>query len=395
MPVWLGASSIVALLGMGLFSQNVISRLLVDNNDPSGGAVYIARTFDSYTNGLSGDFLGDQGPDSQMASYGVLGFAYSNNVIRGISSYPADDLSLNGLFECNSVNCTFELYDTLNICTQCVDLSEEVRTDSGRFVLRSGVLSIDFEDGILNITSGTHYPDWDHLDTDALGPLLIHYFALVHDRDFPESKPAAVECAAYWCVATYQSSVLNGLLYEVPENANRLDSSTQYKTNGNTVTNTSDSARTYYGQEQDIYIQPDTCRFNQTTFEGPEDCTFRVTAVAQLAMQNFLTKGYMGNPPLLSGSEEFGGAPYTWRTTTFAAAALDSVCSPEPDERCQYRLAESISTSFTNMTAFMTNIMRKTSGFDEISYGVSYTSIQVYHIRYNSEFLQYPSANPH
>jgi hypothetical protein len=116
--------------------------------------------------------------------------------------------------------------------------------------------------------------------------------------------------------------------------------------------------------------------------------------MAQLAMQNFLTKGYMGNPPLLSGSEEFGGAPYTWRTTTFAAAALDSVCSPEIDEQCQHRLAESISTSFTNMTAFMTNIMRKTSGFDEISCGVSYTSTQVYHIRYDRVLLRLSALTP-
>jgi hypothetical protein len=265
MPVWLGASCIVALLGMGLFSQNVISRPFVNNNDAIGGAVYIARTFDSYTSGLSGDFLGDQGPDSQMASYGVLGFAYSNNVIRGISSYPVDDLSLNGLFECNSVNCTFEFYDTLNICAQCVDLSGEIRIDSGRFVLRSGVLSIDVEDGVLNITSDTHYPDWDQLTIGAPGPLLIHYFALVHDRDFPESKPAAVECAAYWCVATYQSSVLNGLLYEVPANTDPLETSTQYKTNGNTFTNTSDSARTYYGQEQDIYTPVDSTKAHSRT----------------------------------------------------------------------------------------------------------------------------------
>jgi hypothetical protein len=363
--------------------------------DSNGGVVYVGRLYDSYTYGLSGNILNDQGPDPRMASYGVLGLAQSSNVIIGFPGYPEDDLSLTGLVYCNSANCTFELYDTLEICARCVDLSEEVRIDSGRFDLRSGLLSIDVENGFINITSDTGYPDWDQLNTGALGPLLIHYFALMHDSDFPESKPAAVECAAYWCVARYRSSVLNGSLYEVPGYADPLEISTQYKSDDNTITNTSDSARTYYGQEQDIYIRPDTCRFNQTIFGGPEKCTFRVTAMAQIGLQNFLMKGYKGSPPLLSGSDEFCGAPNTWRTTSFAAANLGSVCLPEIDEHCQHRVAESMSTSFTNMTAFMTNIVRKTIRYGDFSFGASYTPSQVYHIRYDTELLQYHSGNRH
>jgi hypothetical protein len=396
MPVWLGASCIVALLGTGLFSQNVITRPFVNIIDSPGGVVYISRTLDSYTYGLSGDIFDDQGPDSQMASYGLLGFAYSSNIIAGTSAYPYDDLSLNGLFQCDSANCTFELYDTLSICTQCVDISEEIRIDSDRFVLRSGVLSIDIEKGVLNITSDTDYPDWDRLKMDAPGPLLVHYLALVHDLDYSDANPAAVECVAYWCVAAYQSSVRNGLLYEVPGNADHLKTKTQYNTNGNTITNTSDSAHTFYGQEQDVVIRLETCRFNRTMYEDSESCTFRVTAMAQLALQNFLSKGYMGNLPLLSGSKEFVGAPNVWRTTSFAASALDSVCWPAPDERCQHRLVESISTSFTNMTAFMTNVIRKTTDDADFSYGTLYASTQVYHIRYDREFLHIHiiAANP-
>jgi hypothetical protein len=382
MPVWLGASCVFALLGMGLFSQNVITRKFIDIEDPIGGVINISRLYDHWSWGLSGDALGDQGPGPQMVSYGISGFAYASNVISQYSG-PEDDYSRNGQFDCNTAECTFQPYNTLRICARCMDVSPEVIVERNRFVLRSGLLSLDIENGVVNVTSDTDYPGWHELNVDAPVPLLVRYLALGHDNDFRDKPPVATECVAYWCVGLHHSYTSNNLLYEMPgKDDSPSDYDPQYDLYDYTVTNTSTSARTYYGQEQDVYIRLDRCQFNQTTFDDSGNCTFRVTATTQLAMQNFLSKGYLGNP-FLSGAQELIIAPNTWRSTSFAANAIASVCYSTTDDKCQDRLTESMSTSFTNMTMFMSNVIRKTHSRDvqEISYGTSYESIQVYHIR--------------
>ena len=90
-----------------------------------------------------------------MASYASLGFAYASNVISGYSLYPEDDISRQGLAVCDQLNCSYGLFDTLAICPRCADVSQDISLDSGRYVLRDGVLSLDVDRGSINITSGT------------------------------------------------------------------------------------------------------------------------------------------------------------------------------------------------------------------------------------------------
>lgn len=382
MPVWLGASCVVALLGTSLFSQNVIARHSLDTSTLDAGTVNVAQGYDHFTRGLSGNTFGDQGPSAQMASYGNFGFAYATNFIRGFSNFPSDDLSLNGQAWCNKSNCTFEPFDTLRICAHCADISREVNRESGRLSLRSDLLSLDVENGIVNLTSDTNYPDWDWLSVNAPAPLLVHYFALTQVRA-QNASPAAIECAAYWCVATYDSYRSNSLVYEVPRIVNTSSAGTPKDLNNAAITNHSASALTHYGLENDIYIRPDICHLGNKSFTDAKHCTFRVTAETQLGLQNFLSKRYFGMPPLLTGSQESIGGPNgtEWRTSSFAANALGSVCY-NGDDYCMDHRAEGIGTSFTNLTQFMSNVIRKTLGHGTgyIS-GTSHEFHQVYHIR--------------
>jgi len=150
-----------------------------------------------------------------MASYGNLGFAYASNIIAGYSTYPYDDISLQGLAYCDHLNCTYGLFDTLSICPRCADVSQAMSLHSGRYLLRDGVLSLGADRGAINITSDTEFSDWDRLGIKSPGPLLVHYLAMVCDNDSQDTPPAAVECVAYWCAVTNYSEMLDGVLKEI------------------------------------------------------------------------------------------------------------------------------------------------------------------------------------
>jgi hypothetical protein len=184
---------------------------------------------------------------------------------------------------------------------------------------------------------------------------------MVRDNDVQDTPPATVECAAYWCVVTDYAQMVNGSLHEARGDLYTFASAPDAPhTDMVVVMNSSVAARTSYGQEQNIYMRPETCRINQTTTSNAEDCSFRVSAQAQLGLQNFLSKRYFGIAPLLTGSEEKNDSDsdsQAWRTTSFAANAVSFAC--EDPGTCQDSLIQSISFSFSNLTAFMSNAMRK------------------------------------
>ena len=375
----------IALLGMGLFSQNVITRQQTEIRTSEGGWIRVSRAYDEASLGHTGDTLGDQGPTAAMASYGNLGFAYASNIIAGYSVWPDDDISRYGLAFCDGLNCTYGTYDTLGICPRCADVSKEIVHDSGHYVLRDGALSLDADKGSINITSDTSFSDWDRVGIRSPGPLLVHYLAMVRDNDVQDTEPVAVECAAYWCVVTNYAQMVNGSLIEARSDFYTFASAPDAPHADIVVTtNSSASARTSYGQEEDIYIRPETCRINQTTTSNAEDCSFRVSAQAQLGLQNFLSKGYFGIAPLLSGSRERTGSEDSqgWRTTSLAANAVSFACTDLGP--CQASLVESISTSFSNLTAFMSNVIRKSAAADDGPYfssGTASTTVLIYDLR--------------
>lgn len=388
MPVWLGACCVLTLLGTSLFTHNVITTTTMDIANTEGGSVNILQSYRRSSRGLSGSALGDQGPTLPIASYGAIGFAFPANVIQDYSSSPDDDLSLHGKAHCDTMNCTFEPYENLRICAHCEDVSKEIYVESGRSLLRSGVLSLDAEKGFVNITSDMDYPRWDWLSEDAPVPLLVHYLALAQ-AGVKDQDPIAVECAAYWCVTTYKSRMSHGTLDETPWGATPSGGGYGYDPNEHTFTNRSTSARTHHGQNNSIYIRPDTCQFNGSTFNDSRNCTFHVGAASQNGLQNFLTEGYYGGiPPLLKGSAERvnSSSNASWSITSLAANAIVGACSETAgDAKCQPLLHDTIATAFTNLTAFMSNVLRKSgpSG-PAFVYGMSHELRQVYHIRCDS-----------
>ncbi len=154
----------------------------------------------------------EQVPSSQNSTLPVR-FSYPNDLVLSFKA-----AAYNGLFGsghnaltpyCPSGNCTWAPYQTLAVCSQCVnaaDLIEYTRSDhqvqscnfdddnsSCLWSLPNGLALTD--SAILN-TSGTLSP----MMLDNVGQSLVNFSMLGYDE---KKDPVATECSLYWCVNTY------------------------------------------------------------------------------------------------------------------------------------------------------------------------------------------------
>ena len=167
----------------------------------------------------------------QVASYQLEKFASSQNSTLPVRFYfPYDldasfrDAAYAGLFgsgqntlnpHCPSGNCTWAPYQTLALCSQCVDVTSLIKNDDpyvdqwSYFPSLPNGLSLEDLDGVSNM-SGILPP----MMLDEVGSAIVH-FSLLEITD----SPWATECSLYWCINTYTATLNNGKFTE------RLESS--------------------------------------------------------------------------------------------------------------------------------------------------------------------------
>lgn len=220
----LGSLITVLSLVMDPFAQQIVSyptRSVVVNKATVG----TAQTYDAGLdlNTLDGGLL--QGPE-----WGMKAAVYDGM----FKPWTANDLAPN----CPTGNCTFPLFDTLAVCSKCLDVSNQVVVNnppsepsklSGSqtvsYTIPGGAItefSVLFQEGNLaqgpTIISTTDIPS--SLSKTVLGlqdPLLmlvVYQFpdvALrIQDGNYYNKLPTTHECALYFCVNTYNSTVVNG-----------------------------------------------------------------------------------------------------------------------------------------------------------------------------------------
>jgi hypothetical protein len=141
---------------------------------------------------------------------------------------------------CTTGNCTFPLFDTLAVCSKCLDVSSQVVINNApanpsalegiqdvSYSLPGGAtidFSVVFVEGNLaqgpSIILTTDFPS--NLSKESLG-LQDPLFTLValqfpdvapqiKDGNYYSTQPTTNECALYFCVNTYNASVVNGVL---------------------------------------------------------------------------------------------------------------------------------------------------------------------------------------
>ena len=165
----------------------------------------------------------EQVPSSQKSTI-LVRFSYSGDLIPSFKS-----AAYNGLFGsgnnavtpyCPSGNCTWAPYQTLAVCSQCVDVTDVIeytlsdrRVQSCNFgddnwsCLWSLPNGLALNDSTILNASGTLPP----MMLDNVGQSLVNFSMLGYDE---KNNPMATECSLYWCVNTYTAIVDNTIFTE-------------------------------------------------------------------------------------------------------------------------------------------------------------------------------------
>ena len=181
-----GAALIMALLGVGVFTQQVITirgqeREVYNNDGVSPATIPITHTYeDEWQYGATGATPGDQMPRIQTIAAIESGFLLPSS---GLSI----DESLIDTVSCPSGNCTWGLYSTLSLCWSCTDISNQILCRDAyqdpsscpkgeRTRLPDNSVSLDYNTGVVNITSDDQYPKYSNYTNP--GPLVARMLGL-------------------------------------------------------------------------------------------------------------------------------------------------------------------------------------------------------------------------
>ncbi|ORY07298.1 hypothetical protein BCR34DRAFT_27719 [Clohesyomyces aquaticus] len=267
-------ASFGALLTLAAFTMDTLVQNVVDTEqhlEVTRGVATLPRShhyasFNMYT---SGEEPGDQLPWPTMVSAIDFGMQYTASMFWAGS---------NLFVYCITGNCTFGNYQSLVVLPQCHDMTEHLdKSDPDIYMLPDG-LYLQKRNGILNISTTTEYPTSDKFQ--GIGPLISNFQVIANPR---LEEPTAMQCAFYWSVATFRSANMTNF--------------TLYEPDVTYWTNTSDAAKTKYKQPEDIWLIPPECYLNGTEIKDPKSddrCINRVTPLAQLGLQNFLTSDSVG-----------------------------------------------------------------------------------------------------
>jgi hypothetical protein len=368
---FLGAALIVCLLGVGVFTQQVIT--VRGQERDLGGVSHatapVSRTYETqWQLGATGYTPGDQMPFVWMMSAIDAGFLYPANLQNS-------DTVVN-LVTCPTGNCTFGLYSTLSLCTKCANITEHVLCGDAylhpdtcppgaRTRLPDDSVSLVPATGVVNITPDDQYPKYSNL-TD-IGPLVARYVGLGY-----WNKPAyATECALYWCVKTYNATVQSNVFNEVLVNS---------------WTNLS-APQTHYGQLSYINLYPDECHKDG---KASNDCVFGIDPTSQRALQNYLLYGSASTnmTGFLKGSIviPLGNNGTSWYIEGLAANAIISPCTHAG--HCTETFFKLFDLSFEWMAQYMSNNIRESTG--GFSHGTTSRFDTYFHVRWG--WLAYPIA---
>ncbi|KAI1077392.1 hypothetical protein F5B20DRAFT_552313 [Whalleya microplaca] len=206
---WLGSfGAIVAIitLALGPFAQQVVTYQSRSVESHEGASVNRAL---NYTGAL---------PGNNTSTGFVPVLPLKSAVYNGLfaeNGRPSAALS----FECRSGNCSWDSYETLGVCHECVDLTPFIEQycptgvknpNCGWQVRQGAKLSSNLE--VFSMTSQipTAYGDLPH----SMIMKLIFMGTEAYDGTPGETKPWARQCTLSACLQTLESTVVNGALSE-------------------------------------------------------------------------------------------------------------------------------------------------------------------------------------
>ncbi|GAB7348654.1 hypothetical protein MBLNU459_g7022t1 [Dothideomycetes sp. NU459] len=335
----LGALIVLLTLALDTMTQQVVT--LVPGTMYNRGTAWMPRSTGYYESSLysTGYVPGDQGPSTTMVGAIYEGYFAASSISNLKDMAP--------LYYCPSGNCTWGSVQTLGTCFRCSDLTSEIEVSRGQYRLPNG-LSMSTSNGLVVAGGSDSLPPSSAL-TDVQ-PLISYFSAMSYNVTGLAEAPSAAECAIYWCVAEFNTSMTNANLTQ-----------TALNTWGNAT------YATAYGKNEDIYIFPDRCPLNGTDADvRSPDCTYSVGYLAQRGLQNFL-------PGFFNGSASWVG--HGWSIDTETVQALYSIASGD--------MLASATDIMRYLCAYMTRNIRETSPWSNHHFQTSSGDVEWSELRYH------------
>lgn len=187
---------------------------------------------------------------------------------------------------CPTGNCTFNPYQSLGICTRCANITDKLSNSSESF---GTLINYDYK-----LPNGLHFQtamnmvylmngtvDLPLLRVETGGvPSILNFTAISAAGYGVPPSVSATECALYFCVNTFNSSVTQSAFHET-------------RVSTRTSSNATTSAIT-----EDLFLTPDTCYKNGTRHQSTDACTYHVNWFSGLALSNSLRPLLRGNGSL-------------------------------------------------------------------------------------------------
>ena len=257
----------------------------------------------------------------------VVDLSMKSAVYRGI--FDADDPQAEIPYTCTTGNCTWPSFASLAICNQCADLSAQVKREcSGskcyRTFLPSGPTLSD-PSGQLNCSLTNNSTALNDINASV-----VRFSCLVSKQMNHSDLLSAAECSMWYCVQSYETSVIDG------KPVHKVLSSWR-----------NDSAQ--LGLSSDLFFRPPSSILNSA--EDPSE--FRVERFAAEAMNSFMTEKLKG----------WGNITNTG--SHFSSDIMQAIYSTNNLTRMIERLAASMTNNIRKQNSSESDPVRGTTWKDE------------------------------
>lgn len=237
---------------------------------------------------LYNDSIPGPGPGLNKVSLVTLGALYSGL----FQNRGSQDMTAG--MECSTGNCTFDTYQSLEICSSCTDITDLLDHSTKNHPLTTGRediyklsngISLSTFQGEPVIMNASSYMGLLRLNVGTAAIITnLTAISLPIESAFSDNPQAhATECTFFFCIKAYDTVVQEAQLSE-----NQI----QVSTSSNTT------ASVEYVL-QNFVLTPDTCYFNNTRIQDPHDnyenCVYKVDPFSRLALGNSIS-------PLLNGT---------------------------------------------------------------------------------------------
>lgn len=283
--VTVGCFIIVVGAAIAPFVQQVIATEMRPVHSPKQSAIQVCNS-STYT-----DYAEGAGPGMNKASLSTTGAIYTG--IFESQSPNSNSVTM----DCPTGNCTFAPYQSLGFCSRCANITDSldlnVSSPFGGASMTSSSYDYTLPNGWNFTTSwGNQYLMNATSNRDLISlepqnwPLILNFTAITAAGYGVPPDISATECALYFCVHTYKTSVDNG---KFRENLVATDATSNYDLVNGATDNT--------------VLIPETCYWNGTQYQAPyeddananEHCRYNISWLSPLALSNSLQ-------PLLKGS---------------------------------------------------------------------------------------------